>query len=54
MTNSIIAIIVDGSIDSAVVDNEIVFIQTFTAGKIHIDFLRCCQVQCGNAEGILM
>ena len=29
------------------------FIQTCTAGEIHTDFLSCCQVQCGNAEGIL-
>ena len=48
-----VAIIVDHSIDSAVVDNEIVFIQACTAGEIHTDFLRCCQVQCRNAEGIL-
>ena len=48
-----VAIIVDGSIDSVVVDNEIVFIQTCTAGEIHTDFLRCCQVQCGTAEDIL-
>ena len=45
--------IVDGSIDSAIVDNEIEVIQTCTAGEIHTDFLRCCQVQCGNAEGNL-
>ena len=51
--SSCVAIIVDGSIDSAVVDNEIVFIQTCTAAEIHTDFLRYCQVQCGNAEGII-
>ena len=33
-------------------DNEIVFIQTCIAGEIHTDFLRCCQVECGDAEGI--
>ena len=33
-------------------DNEIVFIQTCIAGEIHTDFLRCCQVKCGDAEGI--
>ena len=47
-----VAVIVDGSIDSAVVDNEIVFIQTHIAGEIHTDFLRCCQVKCRDAEGI--
>lgn len=33
-------------------DNEIVFIQTCIAGEIHTDFLRCCQVKCGDSEGI--
>ena len=50
---SFVAIIVDDRIDSAVVDNEIVFIQTCTAEEIHTDFPRCCQVQHGNAEDIL-
>ena len=36
--SSFVAIIVDGSIDSAVVDNEILFIQTCTAGEIDTDF----------------
>ena len=47
-----VAVIVDGSIGSAVVDNEIVFIQTCIAGEIHTDFLRCCRVECGDPEGI--
>ena len=47
-----ISVIVDGSMDSLVVDNEIVFIQTCNAGEIHTDFLQSCQVQQGNAEGI--
>ena len=33
-------------------DNKIVFIQTCIVGEIHTDFLRCCQVKCGDAEGI--
>ena len=33
-------------------DNEIVFIQTCPVSEIHTDFLRCCQVECGDAEGI--
>ena len=52
--SNFVAIIVDGNIDSAFVDKEIVFIQTCTTGEIHTDFLRCCQVQCGNAEVFLM
>ena len=41
--SSFVAIIFDCSIDSAVIDNEIVFIQICTARDIHTDFLRCCQ-----------
>ena len=48
-----VAVIVDGSMDSSIVDNEIVFIQTCIAGEIHTDFLRCCHVQRGNAAGIM-
>ena len=39
--------------DSAVVDNETAFIQICTAAENHTDFPRYCQVDCGNAEGIL-
>ena len=48
-----VAVIVDGSMDSSIVDNEIVFIQTCIAGEIQTDFLRCCHVQRGNAAGIM-
>ena len=36
-----VAVIVDGSIDSSTIDNEIVFMQTCIDGDIHTDFLRC-------------
>ena len=48
-----VAVIVDGSIDSATIDNEIVFMQTCIDGDIHTDFLRCCHVERGNAEGVV-
>ena len=52
-SSEFVAVIVDGSIDSATIDNEIVFMQTCIDGDIHTDFLRFCQVETGNAEGIL-
>ena len=48
-----VAVIVDGTVDSSRTENEIVFIQTCIGGEIHTDFLKCCQVQRGNADGIL-
>ena len=48
-----VAVIVDGSMDSSIVDNEIVFMQTCISGEIQTDFLRCCHVQRGNAAGIM-
>ena len=40
-----ISVIVDGSMDSATIDNEMVFIQSCNAGKINTNFIRCCQVE---------
>ena len=48
-----VAVIVNGSMDSSIVDNEIVFMQTCISGEIQTDFLRCCHVQRGNAAGIM-
>ena len=48
-----VAVIVDGSMDSAIIDNEMVFIQTCSDGEVYTDFLRCCQVERGNAQGIM-
>ena len=36
----------------AIIDNEMVFIQTCSDGEVYTDFLRCCQVERGNAPGI--
>ena len=48
-----VAVIVDGSMDSPIIHNEMVFIQTCSDGEVYTDFLRCCQVERGNAQGIM-
>ena len=48
-----ISVIVDGSMDSATIDNEMVFIQSCNAGKINTNFVRCCQVERGTAPQVI-
>ena len=48
-----VAVIVDGSMDSSITDNEMVFIQTCHEGFIRTNFIRCCQVQRGDANGVV-
>ena len=48
-----LSVIVDGSMDSSITDNEMVFIQTCQSGKISTNFLSCCQVQRGTASQIV-
>ena len=48
-----VSVIVDGSMDSSITDNEIIYIQTCLQGTIQTNFIQCCQVECGTADGIL-
>ena len=48
-----VAVIVDGSMDSSITDNEMVYIQTCHEGSIQTNFICCCQVQCGTAQGVV-
>ena len=47
--SNFVSIIVDGSIDSSITDNEMVYIQTCKAGSVQTDFIHCCRVQHGTA-----
>lgn len=47
------AVIVDGSTDSSSIENEMVYIQTCLNGSTKTNFVRCCQIQRGNAIGIV-
>ena len=40
-----VAVLVDGSMDSASTDNEMVYIQTCYQGVVHTNFICCCQVK---------
>lgn len=51
--NAILLVIVDGSTDSSIVENELVYVQTCKNGDTKTNFIRCCQVQCGTAHGIV-
>ena len=48
-----VSFIVDGSIDSSITDNEMVYMQTCLAGVACTKFIYCCQVQCGSAPRIV-
>ena len=48
-----VSVIVDGSMDSSITDNEMIYIQTCLQGIVDTHFLRCCQVQRGKAEDIV-
>ena len=48
-----VSVIVDGSMDSSITDNEMIYIQTCLQGTIQTNFIRCCQVERGTADGIL-
>ena len=48
-----VAVLVDGSMDSASVDNEMVYIQTCYEGVIRTNFIHCCQVKRADANGIV-
>ena len=48
-----VSVIVDGSMDSSITDNEMIYIQTCKEGSINSNFIHCCQVQCGTAKGVV-
>lgn len=48
-----VSVIVDGSMDSSITDNEMVYIQTCKEGSVQTNFIYCCQVQRGTAPRIV-
>ena len=48
-----VAVIVHGSMDSSITDNEMIYIQTCHEELIHTYFIHCHQVQHGDAKGIV-
>ena len=48
-----VLVIVDGSMDSSITDNEMIYLQTCQGGLISENFIYCCQVQCGTAPKIV-
>ena len=48
-----VTVIVDGSMDSSITDNEMIYLQTCQGGLIQTNFIYCCQVQCGTAPKIV-
>ena len=45
--------IVDGSIDSSITENEMVYLQSCQYSAVKTTLIRCCQVERGTASGIL-
>ena len=52
-TSNFVSVIVDGSTDSAMAENEMIYIQTCSSGSISTNFIYCCQVEHGTASGII-
>ena len=48
-----VSVIVDGSTDSSINENEMVHLQSCQKGIIKTNFIQCCQVQRGTASGIV-
>ena len=47
------SVIVDGSSDSSITENEMVYIHTCRKGEVKTTFIKCCQVQRGTALGVI-
>ena len=47
------SVIVDGSSDSSITENEMVYIHTCCKGEVKTTFIKCCQVQRGTALGVI-
>ena len=37
----------------SITNNEMIYTQICIEGTVHTNFMQCCQVQCGTAEGIV-
>ena len=48
-----VSVIVDGSMDNSITDNEMIYLQTCQAGSVQTNFIYCCQVKCGTAPKIV-
>ena len=48
-----VSVIVDGSTDSAITENEMVYLHTCHKGEVKTNFIKCCQVQHGTATGVV-
>ena len=51
--SNFVSVIVDGSTDSAMTENEMIYIQTCTSGSVSTNFIYCFQVEHGTASGII-
>ena len=47
------SVIVNGSSDSSITENEMVYIHTCQKGEVKTTFIKCCQVQHGTALGVI-
>ena len=47
------SVTVDGSSDSSITENEMVYIHTCHKGEVKTTFIKCCQVQHGTALGVI-
>ena len=47
------SVVVDGSSDSSITKNEMVYIHTCSKGEVKTTFIKCAQVQCGTALGVV-
>ena len=48
-----VSVIVDGSMDNSITDNEMIYLQTCQAGSVQTNFIYCCQVERGTAPKIV-
>ena len=52
-TCNFMSVIVNGSSDSSITENEMVYIHTCQKGEVKTTFIKCCQVQHGTALGVI-
>ena len=48
-----VSVTVDGSTDSAIIENEMVYLHTFHKGEVKTNFIKCCHIQHGTATGVV-
>ena len=51
--SNFVSVIVDGSTDSAMRENDMIYVQTCSSGSVSTNFIYCCQVEHGTASGII-